>query len=219
MHTIKKTLVAAALVSAGAAAQAEVSGSVGIASSYLWRGFDLGGGSGVVSGSLDYSSETGVYAGIWGSSGDDSYGTEYDLYLGWGGEVFEGFSVDVGYVDYNYPDCAAGNTPTNIADPSTIDTCDFEEIVVGFGFGAFGFTYVEPTTSGADYNYYALSGGFGDFSATYGMWDSGAGADGSHLDLTYGMGDLAFTLSQTFDDGAGLSEEVQFVVSYSIPLD
>lgn len=205
MHTIKKTLVAAALVSAGAAAQAEVSGSVAIASSYLWRGFDLGYGSGVISGSLDYASEAGIYAGIWGSSGDDSYGTEYDLYVGWGGEVFEGFSVDVGYVDYNYPDCAAD--------------CDFEEIVVGFGFGAFGFTYVEPTTSGADYNYYALSGGFGDFSATYGMWDSGDGADGSHLDLTYGMGDLAFTLSQSFDDGVGLSEEVQFVVSYSIPLD
>lgn len=207
MHTFKKTLVAATLLSAGAAAQAEVSGSVAIASGYLWRGYDLGYGSAVVSGSLDYASEAGLYAGIWGSSGDDSYGTEYDLYVGWGGEVFEGFSVDLGYVDYNYPD--------------TLGSTDFEEVILGLSFGSFGFTFVEPTTDGADYNYYALSGGFGDFSVTYGMWDDfGApGADGSHLDLTYAMGDLAFTLSQSDDDGAGLSEEVQFVVSYSIPLD
>lgn len=207
MHAFKKTLVAAALVSAGAAAQAEVSGSVAIATSYLWRGYDLGYGSGVVSGSLDYAHESGVYAGIWGSSGDDAYGTEYDLYAGWGGEIVDGFSVDLGYVDYNYPD--------------TLGAADFEEVILGLGYGPVSFTFVEPTTNGADYNYYSLGAELGDFSVAYGLWqDFGAsGADGSHVDVTYGMGDLAFTLSQSFDDGAGLSEEVQFVVSYSIPLD
>ena len=207
MHTFKKTLVAAALVSAGAAAQAEVSGSAAIASSYLWRGFDLSAGSAVVSGSLDYAHESGIYAGIWGSSGDDSYGTEYDLYVGWGGNLTEDFSVDIGYVDYNYPSCPGGP-----------DNCDFEEVIVGLAYGPVGFTFVEPTTDGAEYNYYALSYDVADFSFAYGMWDND-GADGDHLDVTYSMGDLAFTLSRAFDDGIGYNEETQFVVSYSIPLD
>ncbi|MEQ8530752.1 MAG: TorF family putative porin [Imperialibacter sp.] len=206
MHTFKKTLVAAALISAGAAAQAEVSGSIAIASSYLWRGQDLSPGSGtaVVSGSVDYAHDSGIYAGVWGSSGDDNYGMEYDLYAGWGGEVFDGFSVDLGYVAYIYPEDTSGS--------------DFEEAILGLSYGAFGFTFVEPTTTGATYNYYALSAGFGDFSFAYGMWED-SGADYSHFDATYSMGDLAFTASIINDDGFGVREEPQFVVSYSIPLD
>lgn len=211
MNTFKKTIVAAALVTAGTAAQAEVSGSVAIASSYLWRGFDLSAGSAVVSGSLDYGHESGIYAGIWGSSGDDSYGTEYDLYAGWGGNLTEDFSVDIGYVDYNYPSCPGG--PEN---------CDFEEVILGLAYGPVGFTFVEPTTSGATYNYYALSGDIGDFSLAYGYWDDN-GTDGSHIDVTYNMGDLAFTFSKALSAGDAddfyASDEAQFVVSYSIPLE
>ena len=55
MKTFNKTLIAAALLTTGAAAQADVSGSIGIASSYLFRGFDLSDGSAAVSGSLDYA--------------------------------------------------------------------------------------------------------------------------------------------------------------------
>lgn len=207
MHTFKKTLVAAALVSAGAAAQAEVSGSAAIASSYLWRGFDLSGGSAVVSGSLDYADESGIYAGIWGSSGDDSYGTEYDLYLGWGGNLTEDFSLDIGYVDYNYPS------------PGNEGATDFEEVILGLAYGPVSFTFVEPTTDGLEYNYYAIGYEYEDFSFTYGMWDDD-GADGGHIDVTYSMGDLAFTLSQVVDDEFYDGyDETQFVVSYSIPLD
>lgn len=198
MKTFNKTLIAAALVTTGAAAQAEVSGGAAIASSYLWRGFDLSAGSAVVSGSLDYSSEVGIYAGIWGSSGDDTYGTEYDLYVGYAGEAGD-FSYDIGYVDYNYPSCPGG--PEN---------CDFEEYYASVGFGAFGVTAYD----GDGYTYVAAGYDFADFNLTYGQWST----DGSHLDLTYSMGDLAFTFSQAFDD-AVYSEEAQFVVSYSIPMD
>ena len=57
-----------------------------------------------------------------------------------------------------------------------------------------------------------------DFGFVLGYVDAAGGGTGYHLDATYNMGDLAFTLSQSFDDGVGYSEEVQFVVSYSIPL-
>lgn len=210
MQTFKKTLLASSLLMVGAAAQAEVSGSVGIASSYLWRGFDLSGSSAVVSGSLDYAHESGIYAGIWGSSGDDTYGTEYDLYLGWGGDVTEDFSVDIGYVDYNYPTCE-----------NLVGDCGFEEVIVGAAYGPVSFTVVEPTTSGADYNYFAAGVDISDFNITIGGW-SGDDYDGQHIDLTYSIGDLAFTFSKADGDSYDASltgDEVQFVVSYSIPLE
>jgi len=216
MNTFKKTVVAAALVTAGVSAQAEVSGSVAIASSYLWRGFDLSAGSAVVSGSLDYGHESGIYAGIWGSSGDDTYGTEYDLYAGWGGNLTEDFSVDIGYVDYNYPSCPGGP-----------DNCDFEEVILGLAYGPVSFTFVEPTTTGNESNYYALGYDIADFSLAIGHWTNdvagGVDQDGTHVDVTYNMGDLAFTFSKALsagdaDDFFG-NDEAQFVVSYSIPLE
>lgn len=195
MKTLNKTLIAAALLTTGAAAQAEVSGGAAIASSYLWRGFDLSAGSAVVSGSLDYSSEIGIYAGIWGSSGDDTFGTEYDLYIGYAGEAGD-ISYDIGYVDYNYPTVSGAG--------------DFEEIYASLGYGAFGLTVYD----GDGYTYLAAGYDFADFNLTYGQWST----DGSHIDLTYSMGDLAFTFSQAFDD-AVYNEETQFVVSYSIPME
>ena len=210
MKTLNKTLIAAALLTTGAAAQAEVSGGAAIASSYLWRGFDLSAGSAVVSGSLDYSSEVGIYAGIWGSSGDDTYGTEYDLYVGYAGEAGD-IGYDIGYVSYNYPSCnSTGNLDAAVGvDPSL---CDFEEIYAGLSYGAFGISVYD--NDDADYTYVAVGYDISDFNITYGQWST----DGSHIDLTYSMGDLAFTLSQAFDD-AVYSEETQFVVSYSIPMD
>ncbi len=200
MNTFKKSLVAVVLASAGAAAQAEVSGSVAIASSYLWRGFDLSFGSAVVSGSLDYANETGLYAGIWGSSGDDTFGTEYDLYAGWAGDL-GGFGVDIAYVDYNYPSVGGAS--------------DFEEAILGLSYMNFGFTWAEGLGD-TDSSYYALSAGAGALGFTYGHFDD----LGSHFDVTYSYTDnLAFTLSQSFDDGGGYSEEALFVVSYSIPVE
>ena len=201
MKTFNKTLIAAALLTTGAAAQAEVSGGVAIASSYLWRGFDLSNGSAVVSGSLDYSSETGIYAGIWGSSGDDAYGTEYDLYVGFAGEAGD-FGYDISYVDYNYPTNQGAD--------------DFDEIYLGLSYGDFGVSIYD----GDGYTYTALSVGFGDFSMTYGDQSLiGDGADGSHVDLTYSMGDLGFTFSKAGGDAYGGADDLQFVVSYSLPMD
>ena len=210
MKIFNKTLIAAALLTTGAAAQAEVSGSVGIASAYLWRGFDLGAGSAAFSGSLDYA-EGPFYAGIWGSSGDDSSGTEYDLYAGLTGEV-GGVGLDLAYVSYNYPDCTTNGFLGTTG-------CDFEEVILGASFGMFGLTYADNTDD--DSYYVAGTLDIEDFSFTVGYFEADAAGSpsGMHYDATYSMGDLAFTLSQSSDDGVGYSEEMQFVVSYSFPLD
>ena len=103
---LKKTVLAASIVAASLApaiAAAEVSGTLGASSQYLWRGQQLTDGAAVY-GSVDYSHTSGLYAGAWGSSETDD--TEYDLYAGFGGE-FEGLSYDISYIDYNY---TAGGT-------------------------------------------------------------------------------------------------------------
>ncbi len=203
MNTLKKSLVALVVAGAGATAQAEVSASVDIASSYLWRGFDLSFGSAVVSGSLDYAHETGFYAGIWGSSGDDAAGTEYDLYAGWAGS-FGDFGVDISYVDYNYP--------------TVFGAADFAEVILGLSYQDFGVVWANGVDN-ADWNYYSAYAGLGAFTFTYGFIDVDGGGTGSHVDIAYSYTDnLTFTLSQSFDKGVGYSEEVQFVVSYSIPI-
>lgn len=224
MKTFNKTLIAGALLASAGVAQAEVAANVGVASSYLWRGYDLSYGSAVVSGGLDYA-EGPFYAGVWASSGDDSYGTEYDLYAGFAGEI-EGFSYDIGYVTYNYSGCSVVTdvVPASF-DPLTLtftpevvtvedDVCDFEEAYLSVGFSDFSLTAYD----GDGYVYYALGAGFGDFSFTYGMWTDGS--EGSHLDATYSMGDFGLTLSKVIDeDTAYGSDELLVAVSYSLPLD
>ena len=60
---------------------------------------------------------------------------------------------------------------------------------------------------------------FDKYGITYGMSDSGAGAEYSHVDLSYAATDaLSFTLSKLSDDGAGEPEEMLIKVSYSLPI-
>ncbi len=105
MKKLTKAIVVAGVMTAGLAgipaAQAEVSASASIATEYLWRGQTLGNGDAAVSGSLDYAHDSGLYAGVWVSSGDAS-STEYDLYAGFAGEAGD-FGYDLGYATYLYP--------------------------------------------------------------------------------------------------------------------
>ncbi len=235
MMSYKKNIgqsLAAALIAAGIAvpaAQAEVSASVGVASTYLWRGYDLGSGTPAVSGDLKYSN-AGFYTGIWGSSGDTAVGTEYDLFAGYGmafGEE-ELFSVDLSIWNYNYP-----------TGPSEIDPGDLSEVVLTLGVGPVAFSYYDNVAGGTGYNYYTLSAGFDQFSILVGMHDSMANSydelgnvisyscpsdddDGEckpvHVNLSYAYNDnLSFTISQFVADETD-NDDTKFVVSYSLPL-
>jgi len=228
MKNSQKLLAAAvasslALSAVAPIASAEVSGSVGIASSYLWRGFDLGSGVPAVSGSLDFS-ESGFYAGIWGSSGDTSSGTEYDLYLGYGGEVGD-FFYDISAWTYSYP---TGSKQEDLGTPGNL-----AEAVISLGYGPVAFTYYDtiaaPTDEGEDATYMTLAISVDAFSVTYGIHDK-ANYDTSHIDFGYAYNDnLSFTISAQIDNDNGALEEGDegyvdttdptFVVSYSIPIE
>ena len=214
----KVTQLAAAIaltagaITAAPVAMAETSASVAIASTYLWRGYDLGSGTPAVSGDISYST-SGFYVGAWASSGDTSAGTEYDLYAGWGMEM-DAFSIDVMLINYLYP---TGNGYT--ADGET-DFGDFSEVILTVGLGPVSVSYYDNIASGTGYEYYTIGTGFGQFSATLGMHDNpGTSEDPMHLDLSYSYNDnLAFTVSQFISDEPG-GDDLKFVVSYSIPLD
>jgi hypothetical protein len=90
MKTFNKTLIAASLATLGMAAApaalANVEASATVATSYLWRGLDLGSGTGSISADAVYSTG-GLSAGVWVGSGDTESGTEYDLFASYGGEL------------------------------------------------------------------------------------------------------------------------------------
>lgn len=213
MNTMKSLLasaVAASVFSAPVMAEVEVAASVGVASAYLWRGMDLGNGSPAVSGDI-VASSGGAYAGIWGSSGDDASGNEYDLFAGYGTEL-GAVTVDISVWNYLYPDL--GDSEGTFADLS--------EIILSVGFGPVAVTYYDNIAGATGYTYLTVGAEFGAFSATYGTTSNDDSDDDyAHLDLGYSYNDnLSFTLSQVVDqdDNEGVDDDLNFVVSYSIPL-
>jgi len=218
MKKLSQAIVVASALTAGLvgtqAAHAEISASADIASAYLFRGMNLSQGEAVVSGSLDYANKSGIYAGVWGSSGDTKSGTEYDLYVGFSKE-FGDVSVDVGYVSFIYP---------NSADD---DIDDFGEYYLGLGFQNFslGAAANTDTDKNGEYVYYTLGYEMDAVAATVGFFTDGdEDADGSytHVDLSYAYNDsLSFTVSQIVDheDDDRSGDSTNFVVGYSLPIE
>lgn len=198
--------------SAPAMAGGELSASVGVASMYLWRGQDLGNGSPAVSGDISYS-VAGFHGGMWTSSGDSSAGNEYDLWVGYGGEVGS-LTYDLSVWTYEYPaDSGAGDDFGNLS-----------EVILTVGMGPVSVSYYDNVAGSAGYTYITAGLALGDkFSATLGLSQPDASdSDYMHLDLGYAYNDrLSFTASQIIDDddGAGVDTSLKFVVSYSLPLE
>ena len=212
------SLAAALMTAAALPAAAEVSGSATVASNYLWRGFDLGSGTPAASADIVASSESGLYAGLWLSSGDTTAGTEYDVFAGYGGEVGD-FSYDINLTSYVYPTGAFSSTDGSIG--------DFMEVIVSLGYGPISFSYydnIAGDTGGyaasEDYRYITLGADAGQWSFMIGDHDFGSGGgDATHLDITYNYNDnLGFTLS-TWLDFTGTEPEPTFVASYTIQID
>lgn len=219
------TSMAVAGLAAPGMASAEVSASASVSNFYLWRGLDISAGAPQMSGSLDYSHESGAYAGIWASS--EEAGTETDLYIGYGGEM-GGISYDVSFWEYLYPSDNSLTPPGEKFSDS-----DLSEFVLGLGFGDFGFTvyFGNDTGGGDDYEYVTLDYTFGDFNVLYGTWmmDTATGSDDSHLTLSYAATDnFTFTVTKGMQDDEvttaagnafGYDEDFLFHVAYSLPID
>ena len=91
------------------------SANVALSTDYVYRGQSQTGNLPSISGGLDYSHESGLYAGAWASNIDGSgqvFTTstmELDIYGGYGGELGgTGISYDAGLLYYIYPGQADG---------------------------------------------------------------------------------------------------------------
>ena len=98
-------------------AHAQFASNIGVTSNYVWRGMTYSDDGPAAFGGLDFSSESGFYAGTWLSSmnaADDNAdvdaestggNTEVDLYLGFSGETGS-TEYDIGVIRYSYLDTA-----------------------------------------------------------------------------------------------------------------
>ena len=230
---MKKIALACGVALLGMSAQsfAEVSMNIGATSNYVWRGVSQTDDAAAISGGLDWSSPTGLYAGTWLSNvefGEDEDGNslspyELDLYGGFAGEIND-FGYDVGLIYYTY---------------DSDDDANFLELGASgsWMFLTAGLNYtissdVEDTNAGAesfiegDLYYYAgvsfdLPENFsvGGTIGSYAFEDDGvnnADLDYTHyqLDLSRSagdFGDVTLSLSDTDID----DDDMKFFVSWS----
>ena len=225
-NTLKMAILTATVpvgMLASTSASAELSASATVASSYLWRGFELGSGTPAISADLVYSNG-GFYAGTWVSSGDTTGGTEYDLFAGYGGSIGESISYDISAITYIYP---TGQFST------TEEPGDFSEAVLNIGLGPVSLTYKDNISGGTggyafneDYAYYSASVSTGDFGFAIGVHDEGPDrcksvtGDSTHFDVTYSATEnLAFTFSKIVDSQTVLLSQKQLLLHLTqIPL-
>ena len=194
-----------ALMLLAGTAQAELTGNVGFASEYHYRGILQKNSS--ASGGLDYE-QGGFYAGTWAADVGD--GLEVDGYFGYGADVGD-VSLSVGFTGYYY----------------TGDFDDtYQEINLGAGFGLLSLDvaigeYDNFTGPTLDYTFYSLSLEKDGFSATLGSF--GEDFDGDYLQLGYDttISEIDFGVALIFanDDLVGDEEEsLVFTVGKSFEL-
>ncbi len=206
---------------------AEVAASVGAANMYYWRGFDLEGGAALIA-DVNVSSN-GFIAGAWTSSGDDTMGTEYDLYAGYAYSS-DSFSIGATLISYNYANPKAsydhdGDVSTGDVPYEPVSPGDYVEIAPFIGVGPFKLTYYDAINAdhdffSEDYSYITAELIFEKFAFKYGQHRSDNEATFAHLDATYKFNDkLSFTLGKLVDDNDGAAtDDVNFVVTLSLPI-
>jgi len=183
---LKQGVAAVLLLVSGAAAHAELSGTVTVVSDYDFRGQSLSAKDPALQGSIDWASESGFYVGAWGSNIDYGPGVdgdiEIDLYAGYAGETEGGLGWDVGLVYYTYP--------------GSDDISDYPELYGALSYKWFEFKqWYSNDLSGSDEDgfYTEVNGSF-ELPANFGL----------NLHLGYNYGD-AFEDTEYMDYSIGVA--------------
>lgn len=185
------------------------SASVALSSEYIWRGISQTDGDPAISGSLDYSHSSGLYAGVWGSNVDygDDASAEFDAYLGFAGEFGEsGIGYDVGVLRYMFPG----------------EDYNFNEVYGSLSYSIFtaGVAYSSDTLgSGEDGYYWSLDaaydlpvglnlyGGVGYYDADENTFTTGID-DYSHYWVGVSKDLAGFTLDLSYQDAESDAEDI-----------
>lgn len=184
----------------------EFSGNASLVSEYRFRGVDLSGGDIAVQGGVDLAHSSGLYIGTWGSSLDEDtvgYGhTELDVYGGFGGDLAEGVSFDLGVIAYLYPNAGPG---------------DFDYIEL---YGSLGFE-LGPVETTVGVAYAPDQDSLGSTDNFYIYTDVGVGIPDTPISISghlgYTDGFLTFTNdSKAFDWSIGVEAAVAGPVSVGV---
>lgn len=146
---------AAALLAVAGAANAEMSVTAALTSDYDWRGVTQSEGSGAFQLSGTYTSESGFYAGVWGSTLGPNFNVpEIDVFAGFAGEAGDlGYDFGINY--YTYPNAGTSG--------------NFGELYAGVSYGMFaGKLWWTNDFGGSDDSAFYLEG-----NATVPIMDSG----------------------------------------------
>lgn len=214
MKILKMTSIAAALLASAGFSQvasADVTSNIGVASDYVWRGVSQSNSSASVSGGLDYSHDSGFYAGTWVGSLGETSGAETDFYFGYGFES-DGIVFDLGYIYYAYTEQEDAN---------------FGEVYANASAGAFGvgiaYTVNGEASTGNQFDtgdiYYNASYGI-DLSEEFALgltigyydFDAGSNNDYAHIQADISKGDFTFSVSKAETESG--EPDVIFIASW-----
>jgi len=207
---MKKTALTLAIgLMVSGAANAALEANIGATSNYMWRATTQTSDDAAVSGGLDYSHDSGAYAGIWTSNLDN--GAETDYYAGFAGETEGGLGYDLGYIYYAYSDAG---------DPDFAEV--YGSVTIGGITAGIAAEVSQQGSSDPDNKYYSLSKGFElsdgfALTANAGIYDfEAASSDYNHLTLDLAKDDFTFSLSKVFSsDNSSLDDGLIPYVSYS----
>jgi uncharacterized protein (TIGR02001 family) len=121
MKKLVHALVLVGLVGAPAvviaAEESPLSANVSLNTDYRYRGVSQTFKGPAIQGGFDYAHSSGAYLGTWASNVDEEFlngaNIEIDVYGGYGGNITEDISYDVGGLYYYYPGQYAGTTKIN----------------------------------------------------------------------------------------------------------
>ena len=200
-NRINAALVAS-LVIVSTASHAEFSANAALTSDYIWRGISQSANDPAIQLGLDYSHESGLYAGVWGSNVDwwetgdagvdNGEDIEVDIYGGYSSKFDFGMAYDVGFIHYAYYD-------TNTTDP------DFTELYAGMNFNvavvnvSMKLSYADNFANSGDRAWYLEAGLSAALPKDYTLTLRGGRSDGEY----YFNNNLEY-----FDISLGVSKEI-----------
>ena len=202
MKTLFKAIAVASLATA-TAAQAELSASVAVDSSYIYRGIELDGSS-TASATVEYN-VAGFTLGAWIADANESGFVETDLSVAYTAAV-AGHDITLSFVDYSYD--FDGDTPA--------DDAGEQEVTVATSVSGLGISYTDGTADdGAnetDYSIIALDYTLGNTNVLLANVNSDADdADYSYFEISASVGqvaglDVSLTYTGTFsEDGSSFA--------------
>lgn len=212
MKLLKTTIFAASMATSTAAMAVEVSGNIALGTEYFFRGIDQSGGE-AISGGFDVGFDSGFYVGTWASSIDFSGGLELDYYAGFGGDISDSVSYDIGYLFYGYP-----QGPSSEEFEEFYGSISFSDATVGFNYSDDYYASTgESTYLYLDYGFdvsedFSLSFHFGTMEAD----DPANEADDYSISLSTEAAGLGFDLSWLdSSESGGLFADNEFVLTIS----